>query len=90
MGKILLVALLALGSCGGVPAVLDVTADRATYDAVAPAYLGYVDADPVLSAEAKQSRHDTVASWDLRIRKREEAIHPKPPDAAKPEGVPQP
>ncbi len=41
----------------------------ATYDAVAPEYIRYVDADPALSPEQKSRRHDTVNSW---ARKNEE------------------
>lgn len=65
---------LVLGSCGGAPPALDVAADRATFDAVAPAYLAYIDADPSLDVAAKDLRHLTVASWDLRLRKREAAL----------------
>lgn len=75
MRSLLLVAVIfGLCSCGGAPQPTDVAADRATFDAVAPAYLGYVSADPALTAEQKSSRADTVATWGLRIRKREEAI----------------
>lgn len=75
MARILIAAcLLLLSACGSAPTVLDVTADRATYDAVAPEYLGYVDLDTALTAEQRKLRHDTVATWDLRLRKREAAL----------------
>lgn len=70
---------LSLESCGSVPAQLDVAADRATFAAVAPTFLIYVDADAALTAEQKALRHDTVATWDLRIRMREAAIAPAVP-----------
>lgn len=75
MRKLLAVLLLAcMAACGSMPRVLDVTAQRKEHDAVAPEYLRYVDADSTLTAEQKQSRHDTVGAWALRIRKLEEAL----------------
>lgn len=61
----LLIWLLALVGCSGVSKQY-AEADAATYDAVAPEYLGYVDADPALSGEQRQRRHETVASWKAR------------------------
>lgn len=49
-----------------------VKADRLTYEAVAPAYLKYVEADPALDQEQKERRKRTVATWKLRISKAEE------------------
>jgi hypothetical protein len=46
-----------------------VKADRLTYDAIAPEYLRYVDADPGLTQEQKDRRHRTVDTWNLRIAK---------------------
>jgi hypothetical protein len=74
MARFLIVLCALLASCGSTPQTLDVIADRATYDAVAPGWLRYVDADPALTEEQKQTRRDTVATWDLRIRKREAAL----------------
>lgn len=79
MFRILIVLCALLASCGSAPQILDVAADRATYDAVAPDFLRYVDADAALTAEQKQLRHDTVATWDLRLRKREAALGPAVP-----------
>jgi hypothetical protein len=60
-----------VGGCG--PASSYIAADRATYEAVAPEYAGYVDADPTLSDVQKQRRHRTADSWLLRIRQAEGA-----------------
>jgi hypothetical protein len=49
-----------------------VKADRLTYEAVAPAYLKYLDADPALDQEQKDRRKRTVETWKLRISKAEE------------------
>ena len=45
-----------------------VAADRATYEAVAPEYAAYVEADERLDAEQKARRARTVAAWDARVR----------------------
>ena len=50
-----------------------VRAERATFQAVAPEYVGYVRADPALTAEQRARRERTVATWDLSIRGRERA-----------------
>lgn len=62
---VLLLILLTLAGCQGVSASY-AEADAATYDAIAPEYLGYVDADPALDASQKQRRQETVASWKAR------------------------
>lgn len=49
-----------------------VKADRLTYEAIAPAYLKYIDADPALDQEQKDRRKRTVATWKLRLDKAEE------------------
>lgn len=51
-----------------------VRAERATFAAVAPEYVGYVRADPALTAEQRARRERTVATWDLSIRERERAV----------------
>lgn len=62
---LLLLVLLSLAGCQGVSASY-AEADAATYDAVAPEYLGYVDADPALTKDQKVRRHETVDSWKAR------------------------
>jgi len=54
--------------CGCSAPASFVVAERATFRAVAPEYLEYVDADPKLNAKQKQSRRDTVAVWDAGLR----------------------
>jgi hypothetical protein len=63
----ILLPLLLLASCGS-PSAAYVDADRATYAAIAPEYLRYVDADPTLDADSKAVRRLSVATWDKRIR----------------------
>lgn len=55
-----------LCSCGLSEAY--VAADRATYNAIAPEYRAYVEADPALSAEQKARRERTIKAWDARLR----------------------
>jgi len=55
-----------------------VAADRATYEAVAPSYLQYVDNDASLSSEQKKRRKQTINTWRLRL---EQAETPVKPDA---------
>lgn len=42
-------------------------ADRLTYDAIAPSYRAYVEADPELNEASKQSRYRLLDTWKLRI-----------------------
>lgn len=62
-----LLALLPLAGCAGVQAEY-VKADKATYAAIVPEYLKYVDADPDLDDDSKDLRRNTVASWEARIK----------------------
>lgn len=62
------IALFALAACGCAPSKAYVEADRLTYEAVAPEYLRYVEADPALSADQRQLRRDNVEAWAIRIR----------------------
>lgn len=66
-------------SCGGCSAVpnIDAAAERATYDAVAPEYLEYVEADPGLDEAAKQNRRSTVKTWNDRIAAWEQEVAPR-------------
>jgi hypothetical protein len=63
-------ALLSLGSCGALEQQY-VQADRATYNAIAPAYRAYLQADPLLTPDARLMRLDTVESWRVRIESAE-------------------
>jgi len=71
MRMFLVVILLTLGlsACASPSHTAYVGADRLTFDAVAPEYLRYVEADSSLDATAKERRQRTVESWRLRIKK---------------------
>jgi len=61
--------LLLLASCGISQEY--VKADRQTYDAVAPEFRAYVEADPKLDADKKAVRVHALETWDLRLKKAE-------------------
>jgi hypothetical protein len=77
--RFLLLALIAgaiIGSASGCadlvgPAGSYVSADRATYDAIAPEYQQYVSADPSLDPEQRQRRTRTVELWRRRLESAE-------------------
>lgn len=60
-----MVCLAALASC--TPTQVYVEADRATYEAIAPAHTRYVAADASLSPEQRQDRRDLLDTWRKRI-----------------------
>ena len=64
----LLAALMLLSACEGI-SVADayVAADKATYEAIAPEYRVYVEADEGLDASSKASRMRLLKSWEMRI-----------------------
>jgi len=64
--RTLAIAFLFLSSCGMVQQNY-VLADGATYDAIAPEYRAYVEADTRLDAEQKARRIRTIESWLLRV-----------------------
>ena len=59
---------LLFSSCEGL-SVADayVAADRATFDAIAPAYKAYVQSDVALDEPAKASRLRLLTSWKMRL-----------------------
>ena len=61
-------ALVLFSSCEGM-SVADayVDADRLTYNAIAPGYRAYVEADEKLDAPSKASRIRLLDTWKLRI-----------------------
>lgn len=61
-------ALVLLTGCEGI-SVADayVQADQLTYDAIAPSYRAYVEADEKLDAPSKASRMRLLETWKLRI-----------------------
>ena len=64
-------ALLAGAGCAR-PGDAFVAGERATFEAVAPEYLQYVAADPVLDEDERARRRRTVATWELSIQRQEE------------------
>ena len=67
-----LVALLFVAGCTPVQSYVE--ANRAIYDAVAPAHRAYVTADPALTLEQKDRRLRTLDEW----RKLQEAAESRP------------
>lgn len=61
MKRTVLAALALLTACTTTPA------ERATYDAIAPAHAVYVQNDPTLSAEQVQRRLDMLKAWGIRV-----------------------
>lgn len=62
---VLLLCVAALTSC--TPVQSYVAADRATYEAIAPAHARYVAQDAALSPEQKQDRRDLLDTWRKRL-----------------------
>lgn len=69
VGVLLLVALGLLSGCAVDPGY--VAADRATFDAVAKPFLGYVYQDRALDPEQVARRERLIRSWEARIEKAE-------------------
>lgn len=69
--------LLSSSGCAA-PDAAFVRAERATYDAVAPEYAGYVSADPGLTADQKARRQRTLQTWDLSLRQQEARASTRP------------
>lgn len=63
MSRLILIILFFLSGCN-----LGGEADRATFDAIAPEYLGYVTQDPALTDEQKERRRQTVRSWEAKVK----------------------
>lgn len=62
---------LLLSGCAGVPESYR-AADRATYEAIAPEFVDYVESDESLSESQKRHRRLTVETWRLRLEEAEE------------------
>lgn len=56
------------------------TAERKSFGQITPWYLDYVNDDPNLSDDQKESRTDTVLSWDFALTRAERAagLAPEP------------
>jgi len=78
--SILSLALLLSSGCATMEAVREdyVAADRATYDAVAPRYLEYVQGDDSLGPDEKKRRERTINTWRLRLEQAETPVQPAP------------
>lgn len=82
--KILRTTVLAVALCFSGCATTDfiqsdyVEADRATYEAVAPKYLQYVQNDASLDDEEKKRRERTITTWRLRLEQAETPVQPAP------------
>ena len=68
-----LLVLLAWGAAGCSPAAPYVAADNATYQAIAPEYQAYFNADPALTADQKALRQRTLDTWKLRTTQAQKA-----------------
>lgn len=55
-----------------------VQADRATYEAVAPEYLKYVEADQSIDSDERKRRERTVTTWRLRLEQAEKPVEVAP------------
>lgn len=67
MKKSLLACGLLLASCG-TPNAAYIQADRDTLDAIAPEFVIYVMADPLLDQQQKDRRLLTVELWRQRVQ----------------------
>lgn len=72
MRKLILCLPLLLAGCGSV-AKEYVAADRKTFDAIAPEYSKYVEADESLDEDSKKLRLANVAAWGYRLEQAEKA-----------------
>lgn len=64
----LLAVLLLAASC---QSPVDALAARATFDAIAPEYSAYVNADTNLTAEQKDRRARSVQAWEIWVKELE-------------------
>lgn len=68
---VLLAIVLLILAAGCSPSSEYVKADRATFDAIAPEYLRYVENDTTLDSDQKARRKRTVSTWEMRLRQAE-------------------
>lgn len=75
-----LAVLMTGGCCATLDAIREdyVAADRATYEALAPKYLEYVQGDDSLDSDEKKRRERTVTTWRLRLEQAEAPVQPAP------------
>jgi starvation-inducible outer membrane lipoprotein len=72
MKTLAILLLLLLSACTSTPHF--VAASRATYDAIAPEYLAYIEDDASLAEASKQIRRNTMARWREAIEAEEQAV----------------
>lgn len=66
---IVLLAVLLLFTAGCAVPSQATDADRATYHAIAPEYLQYVESDPKLTEQQRARRARTIETWRLRVER---------------------
>jgi hypothetical protein len=59
--RTIILLFLTITACTATPA------ERATYDAIAPAHAAYVQSDPILSPEQVARRLDMLNAWGVRV-----------------------
>jgi len=65
--RTVLLMLLVVAICSCTTSEVYVKADKMTYDAIAPEYVKYVEADKKLDKDAKARRVRLVETWKKRI-----------------------
>lgn len=71
MRRFLAVAVIMVGAWGCTPQAAYIEADRATFEAVAPAFMDYVRGDELLDEDQVDRRQRLVDSWRIRIEQAE-------------------
>ncbi len=64
-----LVLLVALAGC--TPSAAFVRSERSAYEAIAPIYRDYVEADEILTPSERKGRLATLEAWDDHLREAE-------------------
>lgn len=73
-----IVAVSGCASTGDIIRAEYVEADRATYEAIAPEYLNYVQADQSLDSDERKRRERTLTTWRLRLEQAEQPVEVAP------------
>lgn len=70
--------LMASGCCATTEIIQEdyVAADRATFTAITPKYLKYIEEDKSLDDEEKARRRRTVRTWEMRLEQAETPVQP--------------
>lgn len=80
--SILSLVLFSAGCCATTDIIREdyTAADRATYKAIAPKYLEYVEGDSSLDSEERERRARTITTWRLRLEQAETPVQPATPE----------